>query len=109
MKKLIFTSMVFAFLASSPQVQATSFNCGYAKLPSEVAICQNVELGRLDEIMAEKYFTLKRRLSKINFRNLKNEQKRWQTRRNSCGYNRDCLEDSYVYRIRALTHWLVDY
>ncbi len=107
MKKFVVTAVFFAVMAGS-STQAASFNCRYAKLPVEVAICQSRELNRLDEIMARKYYRLKRRLGGNDWRELRSEQRRWQRRRNRCGYDRYCIEDSYVYRIRALNHWLFD-
>ncbi len=109
MKKLVFASIFFALTLSSNSASAASFNCSNAKLPAEVTICQNGELGRLDEIMASKYFRLKRNLPATRWRELLAEQRRWQVRRNDCGSEVYCLEDSYVYRLRALNHWVAEY
>ena len=97
---------VFSFISSS---EAASFNCKFAKLPSEVAICQNGDLHLLDEKMATKYFKLKQVAKKSDWTLILQEQRKWQKRRNKCGYAADCIEDSYVYRMRALDHWLYEY
>jgi len=109
MKYFVFASIFFALIITGNNASAASFNCRNAKLPSEVAICQNGELGRLDKIMARKYFRLKRNLPTRHWRELLAEQRRWLVRRNNCGYEVYCLEDSYVYRLRALNYWVAEY
>lgn len=109
MRKLTITAAFLTIFAINGSVQAASFNCGYAKLPAEVAICQSGELHSLDEKMAAKYYRLKRRMPRGAWSNVQDEQRRWIRRRNACGYDKYCLEDSYVYRIRSLNHWLSEY
>lgn len=81
--------------------QAQSFNCNYARLPAEIAICQDIELRQLDSIMASHYYNLPG-YAKTHERG---EQKRWLARRNRCGYNAPCLRNEYVYRIGQLQQY----
>lgn len=96
-----FLIAVFVLLVGSVPASAQSFNCRYAKLPTEVAICQNHELGRLDQKMASLFYGLPRHLRV----ELKGSQARWLRRRNACGYNFDCIERAYRRRIRFLSEY----
>ena len=109
LKNLFFVCILVAATVPFSTAQSASFNCRYAKLAAEIAICQSRELHILDEKMAGKYVRLKQHLGGAVWRNLRNEQRHWQRRRNNCGYDNICIEDSYVYRIRALNHWLYEY
>lgn len=109
MKKIIAISFTFALLLGTSNANATSFNCRYAKLAAEVAICQDSRLSRLDERMASKYFRLKNRLPRHLWRQVRYTQKRWLRSRNRCGYNFRCLENSYYSRIQSLNSWLNSY
>ena len=103
-----FEVLSFAVLLgiAAPGASAASFNCRYAKLPVEVAVCQSRILGRLDERMARKYYRLKERAPYGAWREITREQKRWIRERNSCGYNEGCIEDAYYRRIDRLNLWL---
>ena len=108
MKKL-FIAAFFTTIAASSSTQAASFNCRYAKLPVEVAICQSVNLNRLDEIMSRKYYSLRDRTPGYIWQQIRGEQKRWIRRRNRCGYDDYCITGRYTARIRQLNFWLEDY
>jgi uncharacterized protein len=50
----------FACLSVLPALaQSPSFNCGRARLPDEIAICQTPELAEFDNIIAAAYASLK--------------------------------------------------
>ena len=88
-----------------PPVQATprpSFNCAYAKLPVEIAICNSVELADLDVQMSRLFFQRKARLRTAGQRWLKSVQRNWLAQRNACGSNAGCIRQRYLERIRAL-------
>lgn len=93
-----------------------SFNCRYAKTPDEIWICRSPELSMYDRNMAELYFKQMQPLTAAEQRDLattkrdyrsmqrqwKAEQARWLKQRRACGYNYDCIFDSYQQRIAAL-------
>ena len=106
-KAALFIATSMAVLAGTAisSSQAASFNCRYAKLPAEVAICQSDTLSRLDERMAAKYYRLRRNLDHVDRAQLKDDQRFWLRQRNRCGYNLGCLEDSYYRRIDQLNRF----
>ncbi|AXS39416.1 hypothetical protein [Breoghania sp. L-A4] len=99
MKSLLLT--VSVLLLSTGLSAAQSFNCRYAKLPAEVAICQDPELSDLDSRMAALYFSLPPRVRSYESR----PQKAWLSRRNRCGYNARCIADAYDDRIYELRNY----
>ena len=82
--------------------QAASFNCAYAKLPVEVAICQDSDLESLDERMANYFFKLRELLPRSAIARLRREQNSFIARRNHCGYNGDCISNAYENRIARM-------
>ena len=96
------------FAVSAP-VGAASFNCRYARLPAEVAICQSDDLEILDERMASTYFTLKRLLPGEGRAQLKRGQNAFIARRNGCGYNDGCIDRAYENRITRMCNLANDY
>lgn len=87
--------------AGSLTASAQSFNCHYAKKSAEVAICENEDLGQLDEEMASLYFGLPDDARE----DLQESQARWLRQRNACGYNFDCIESAYRQRINFLSNY----
>lgn len=92
-------------LTAVPASQAQSFNCNYAKKPVEVAICQDPNLGRLDEQMAQTYFDVVNNLPTRRATQVKAEQSAFIRERNSCGYDFACISASYNIRLRELCDW----
>ena len=90
---------------------APSFNCNYARLPSEVAICQSGELGDLDANMAGRYYGLMNDYAVPHRarQTIKREQVNWLKARNRCGYAFACLQSSYLQRIGRLGWWYAQY
>ena len=91
--------------APTPPVRATprpSFNCAYAKLPVEIAICNSLELADLDVRMSRLFYRRKARLRAGEQRWLKSTQKSWLSTRNACGADTACIRQRYLERIRAL-------
>lgn len=93
-----------ALLAAAP-AEATSFDCRYARIPAEFAICDSRQLGRLDERMAEAYFYLVNTGPNWATRRIKREQTSWLAARDDCGYDNRCIRRAYRERIDALAHW----
>lgn len=102
--KASFGLLMVAFSWAGP-ADAQSFNCRYAKKPAEVAICQDGNLGRLDELMAATYFDVIYNLSPRKASIVKAEQSDFLRQRNRCGYNFECIAGSYNYRLRELCDW----
>ncbi|RME97648.1 MAG: DUF1311 domain-containing protein [Alphaproteobacteria bacterium] len=83
-----------------------SFNCNYAKIPAEVAICNSPELAELDRRMAQLYFAKRNSSITSAMRGqLKRFQKRWLRHRNACGYDIACLKRSHLEQIQSLNNW----
>lgn len=111
MRKTILASaaicMFAAFAPQAAQAGSPSFNCAYAKLPSEVAICKSDLLGDLDSRMAGIYFGLVNdyRVPHRAKARIKREQGGWLRSRNHCGYEFGCLQSKYQRRISRLSFW----
>jgi uncharacterized protein len=88
------------FLSTS--ASAASFNCRYAKSPTEVAICQSPRLERFDELVARMFFGLQEDVPPREFRSVRAAQSRFISSRNRCGYNEYCIVQEYDSRISAL-------
>lgn len=84
---------------------AQSFNCNYAKLPTEVAICQDRELASADEEMATEYYQLTNAAPGWAVRQIKGEQRDWLPERNACGYDMQCIMGEYRWRLQQLGEW----
>ena len=103
---MLATALATLALAFAAPTQAASFNCRYAKLPDEVAICQNPELSMMDEDLAAEYFGKLDHYRSIGdwytVRFLKTTQRQWLRWRHSCGYNADCIRRLIHHRMREL-------
>jgi uncharacterized protein len=97
MHKLL--SVVLMFIPIPAVSLAASFDCSKARLPAEVAICQDPELSRLDEEMARAYQAA---LKKGESQQLKASQRAWLKERNGCGSNALCLKRLYTARISQI-------
>ena len=86
----------------STVTHAASFNCRYAKLPAEVAICRDPVLHQLDQDMSDSFFYLRPLLSGSSLSRLNRTQRSFISRRNACGSNASCLESVYSVRIEAI-------
>ena len=87
-------------------VEAASFNCRYARLPDEVAICQDPELSMMDEDIARNYFSALNRYRRMGdwhtVRHLKRTQRNWLQLRHTCGYDAECIRRWMYHRAREL-------
>jgi len=99
-------TLVFVFSLSPTQAQSAegpSFNCRFASLPAERAICGSRYLARLDREMAEIYYTLRDGLrSRRAQKRLSDLQNAWLLERNGCGNRQACLSEKYGERITQL-------
>lgn len=96
---------MLAMLLVVTSAHAQSFNCNYAAKPSELAICQDGNLGMLDEIMASRYFYLQNNLPMYNAERIRFDQLVWLRQRDACGYDIACIGSSYNFRIMDLCGW----
>ena len=85
--------------------EAASFNCNLAKLPAEVAICQDETLTSEDEELARQYFAMVNAAPGWAIPEIKAEQKAWLKERNACGYDMQCIMGSYRGRLQRLGEW----
>lgn len=74
-----------------------SFDCSQAKTASEVAICNNVDLSRMDKELALLYQSrLKDYKNDPSIaKKLRGTQRSWLVERNRCGSNVSCLRVRY--------------
>ena len=95
--------VVFSVVSlTSAASQAASFNCRYAKLPAEVAVCQNEDLQTLDQDMSDSFFYYRPLLEGSALSKLNRGQRSFISRRNACGSNASCLENVYHARLIAM-------
>lgn len=103
-------------IASSTASAGPAFNCRYAKLPVEVAICDSSYLSSLDRRMSRTYYRVmdsqyvKYEAPSLG-RDIKRRHKRWIRRRNACGYNEGCIArryENYIPELRAHLHYGTD-
>ncbi len=101
LKSLTRLTMSIALIGVAPPVVdslAASYDCANAKLPTEMAICKNHDIGILDEQLAAQYRKLGELLSKPQRSSLGKRQLAFVGARNSCGDNESCISKSYQIR-----------
>lgn len=82
-----------------------SFDCAEHVLPSEVAVCSDPLLARLDVDLDKRYGALAGRLTDTRRRALGVEQRQWLVARNTCASDPRCLELQYRARIGQIQSW----
>jgi uncharacterized protein len=105
-----------ALMTSTAWAQGPAFNCRYAKLPVEVAICDSSYLSSLDRRMSRTYYrVINSQFVKYEApslgRQIKRTHRRWIARRNACGYNEGCIArryENYIPELRAHLHYGTD-
>ena len=82
-------------------IRKPSFDCGQAKTPSEIAICNNAGLSQMDRELASLYRSNMKEYEENTdiLQQLRGTQKSWLTERNQCGSNVSCLQTRYQERI----------
>ena len=81
---------------------AQSFNCRLASKPDEILICQNPQLGALDQQMSSLYFRIRNRLAGAARSRLEADQVAWLQQRYGCGRDAGCIRSLYERRIAQL-------
>jgi uncharacterized protein YecT (DUF1311 family) len=82
--------------------QSQSFDCRLAKLPDEVAICQDPELGKLDSEMARLFVNYRALLKGSELQALTKDQSAWLSSRRACRSDAQCIRSKYEQRLSYL-------
>jgi uncharacterized protein len=109
MKHLALIALAALLFIPAGTASAQSFNCRYAQLPAEVAICNSDRLQSLDQQMASLYFSVTNNAPGYIVRQVRAQQRSWLNVRNSCGYDQGCLRRAYNKRINQLDNWADQY
>jgi uncharacterized protein len=79
-----------------------SFDCGHAAAPYERQICESPALAQLDSAVATAYAAAGAGVSPEDRAKVIAEQRAWLQRRNRCGADASCLEQSMTERLSQL-------
>ena len=88
----------------SPFIYAASFYCSNASTDVEHLICDNNEVSRLDERLAERYIHAQEDVASKEI--IKKEQRSWLKIRNTC-VDVPCLIMSYEERIESAHRFIL--
>jgi uncharacterized protein YecT (DUF1311 family) len=94
--------------SATTAVPEPSYDCDKARSTVEIAICDDVELARLDKVMADRYLEVRRRHQGADRDALKAEQKAWWREREACADGADlhaCLTETMTRRELELRSW----
>ena len=80
--------------------------CAKEPTASEREICLDKGLTRHDGVLNKVYQELRTKLSKSDFKGLRDEQRAWLRERNGCGSSTNCLTTKYTDRIAVLEQML---
>ena len=103
----VVAALVCASPPSATAVETPAFDCRYAKLASERAICDNGDLAALDTAMVALYEAVLPLLSDAARSGFQRAQTRWRGERDACGGDAACIAASYADRIDDLRGILV--
>ena len=101
--RILGTVGIAAMLLMPSALFAASFNCTKAGTSTEIAICNDSQLGTLDEAIADAFFELKDRMNQQKASALLQKQRDWLAKRNSCGGDIACLRQSMQDRLAILS------
>ena len=82
-----------------------SYDCTRATTATEIAICDNPNLNRMDEDLAVQYRSLLNQLPPRRADALRDDQRSWLVARNSCGADVRCLRARYEERLARLNEY----
>ncbi len=85
-----------------PVAAPPSFDCRYARLPDELAICASPQLAALDRQLSQLYYARVDVLDSDARLAFRRQQGDWLGRRKLCGANAACVSQAYSSRIAAL-------
>lgn len=95
-------ALLLTYLAFTPVVHASSFDCASARSKTEKAICADPYLSGLDEKLAQRWRSTLANVA--DPKALKTDQRQWLKSRNACGDLAACLRRQYVMRLAELEH-----
>ncbi len=96
------TLLVSGAALTPSRAHAASFNCRFARLPDERAVCADLALNDQDVRMSQLY-DITRHLVAMGQRGaIMDRQVEWLRQRRACGANRVCLGRAYAGRIAEL-------
>ena len=87
MKSIVIAATIFY----SDVAFAQSFNCNNAKLPDEILICKDEQLGAMDIEISETYFEFTSEATNEQKTKMQNSRKFWLHERNNCARNKQCI------------------
>jgi len=93
------SAFCFIALAQIDTAQGASFDCGKAQTKVEHIICDNPDISKLDEELAQSYKAALQDQTKAA--QTKRKQKLWVKERNNCP-DVDCVKQVYKARVQAL-------
>lgn len=90
--------------AGGPQLQKTynpSFDCGRRLTNVERMVCQSEQLAALDRALSDRYFELRKSVSKAEWKVIMDSQRQFLADRGRCA-DEACIERTYVTQSRLL-------
>jgi uncharacterized protein len=98
--RVMLSAVALVFLSAPAFSQA--FNCDFAKLPDEIAICRDDSLKALDEKMADAFFSVRQQLDKDGQGRMNRLQKQFLKDRGFCGTDGNCIATAYDAQMLAI-------
>jgi uncharacterized protein len=95
-------------MAATAAANAQSFDCRHAHFADEQVICQEPDLGRLDNRLDSVFRHRMARLPRRERDALERKETDWVVSRRQCGHNYECIEHSYRERMADLSAALPD-
>ncbi|MEO1191036.1 MAG: lysozyme inhibitor LprI family protein [Pseudomonadota bacterium] len=96
--------VALAVWAMPDSAEAQSFDCAKAGTAVEKQICDDPNIGQMDEELSKVYGALRKSLSSTAKTALRDSQRQWLHHRNACDTSGDCVTRAYVQRLRHLDH-----
>ena len=103
-RRLPLISLLYAALLPMTALTA-SYDCTRATTATEIAVCDNPSLNRMDEDLAVQYRSLLNQLPPRRADALRDDQRSWLVARNSCGADVRCLRARYEERLARLNEY----
>lgn len=107
MKPSILACAALALLAATP-AGAQSYDCRGSKTAAELVICDRSDLGRLDHKLNHLYGRALASSSRIQARQIREDQRDWLAERRECGPNPNCIRRHYQRRLSVLRGIIAD-
>jgi uncharacterized protein len=103
--KIVACAALLLFLLPN-MAQAQGFPCHGNLAPDEETICDDPQLGRLDEQLNGVYQSALRSAPPHGQQQIRDAQPNWLRSRRACGRDRACIRDLYVDQIRWLRQFI---